>query len=230
MAHVDKWTTKKVYGNENTAAPHVIVDSVRYWTPTKEKVVDFNEVKEYILALKSRGFNIKRVTFDRWNSFDMMEQLRAYGMKCETLSVAKNHFEDMSLAVTEGRIHGPFIPLLIKELLQLRVVGKNKVDHPRTGSKDLADSVCGAIYNAMSLTPKSDNVVSIVSDYYDYDYDDMPEQQENERPEDNDGVIRPPQKREMPPGLKEYLGVEDEEDGPEFQQGPKGYIDNFRII
>ena len=33
----------------------------------------------------------------------------------------------------------------------------NKVDHPRKKSKDLADAVCGAIYGAISHTPRNMN-------------------------------------------------------------------------
>jgi hypothetical protein len=154
MAHVDHWRSQRLMGSTNIIAPFVVVDAVRYWTPTSDKSVDFTEVKDYILNLKRMGFDIRLVTFDRWNSHDMMEQLKEYGMKSETLSVAKKHYEDMALAIYEDRVRGPKIDILIKELLKLRI-NKDKVDHPRQGSKDLADATCGAIYNAISLTPKN---------------------------------------------------------------------------
>ena len=217
LAHVDKWVTMKLSGAMTDAAPYVIVDAVRYWTPTKEKVVDFTEVKNYILSLKQRGFNIRRVTFDRWNSYDMMEQLKAQGMACETLSVAKKHYEDMLLCIMEERVNGPRLPLLIDELLQLKIVKKDKVDHPRKGSKDLADATCGAIYNAISLTPKGDNEVQI------YSYDAFDEELVGGEMESTDGVIRSPAKRQMPTNIRDYLGLEDEE--PERQ-----FVDNFTIL
>lgn len=154
MAHIDHWTTQRIMGSSTITAPYVVVDVIRYWTPTSDKSVDFTEVKDYILDLKRRGFDIKMVTFDRWNSHDMMEQLKTYGLKSETLSVAKKHYEDMALSIYEERCRGPHDPILIKELLKLRI-NKDKVDHPRQGSKDLADASCGAIYNAISLTPKN---------------------------------------------------------------------------
>jgi len=132
-------------------APIVEVDAVRYWTPTSDKSVDFTEVKDYILSLRTAGFNIRVCTFDRWNSHDMMQQLRAYGINTELLSVAKKHYDDMAMVVAEERLHGPHIPLLIDELLQLKIM-RDKVDHPRKGSKDLADAVCGSVYNAISRT------------------------------------------------------------------------------
>ena len=132
-------------------APVVEVDAVRYWTPTKDKSVDFTEVKDYILSLRTAGFNIRVCTFDRWNSHDMMQQLKAYGINTELLSVAKKHYDDMAMVVSEERLSGPYIPLLIDELLQLKIM-RDKVDHPRKGSKDLADAVCGSVYNAISRT------------------------------------------------------------------------------
>jgi phage terminase large subunit-like protein len=154
LAHVDHWRSQRVMGQTSIPAPFVVVDAVRYWTPTTDKSVDFTEVKDYILDLKRMGFDIRLVTFDRWNSHDMMQQLKEYGMKSETLSVAKKHYEDMALAVYEDRLRGPALDILIKELLRLRI-NKDKVDHPRQGSKDLADAVCGAIYNSISLTPRN---------------------------------------------------------------------------
>jgi hypothetical protein len=151
MAHVDRWVNVKVTNEYSQPAPIVVVDAVRYWTPTAEKSVDFTEVKDYILSLKTRGFNIRVCTFDRWNSHDMMQQLKTYGINTETLSVAKKHYDDMAMVVAEDRIKGPAINLLIDELLQLKIM-RDRVDHPRKGSKDLADAVCGSIYNAISRT------------------------------------------------------------------------------
>jgi hypothetical protein len=151
MAHVDRWVNIKVTNEYSQPAPIVSVDAVRYWTPTPDKSVDFTEVKDYILSLRTRGFNIVVCTFDRWNSHDMMQQLKAYGINTEILSVAKKHYDDMAMVVLEERLSGPHIPLLIDELLQLKIM-RDRVDHPRKGSKDLADAVCGSIFNSISRT------------------------------------------------------------------------------
>ncbi|NDB60366.1 hypothetical protein EB001_18240, partial [bacterium] len=156
MAHVQRWVNVKVTDQYSQPAPIVEVDAVRYWTPTPDKSVDFTEVKDYILALRTRGFKIRVCTFDRWNSHDMMQQLKQYGINTENLSVAKKHYDDMAMIVLEERLKGPYIKLLIDELLQLKIM-RDKVDHPRKGSKDLADAVCGSIYNAISLTRFDNN-------------------------------------------------------------------------
>ena len=156
MAHVQKWVNVKVTDTYSQPAPIVEVDAVRYWTPTADKSVDFTEVKDYILSLRTKGFKIRVCTFDRWNSHDMMQQLKQYGINTETLSVAKKHYDDMAMVVAEDRLTGPAIKLLIDELLQLKIM-RDRVDHPRKGSKDLADAVCGSIYNAISRSRPQNN-------------------------------------------------------------------------
>lgn len=153
MAHVDSWKTMKYKGIAESVEPVVIVDFIRFWTPSSDKTVDFQEVRKFIVEMARRGFNIRLVTFDRWNSVEMMEYLEAQGMKTERLSVAKQHYLDLLTVVNEQRLHAPDIEIVRTELMQLQVKG-DKVDHPRSGSKDLADATCGAVYNAISLTPK----------------------------------------------------------------------------
>jgi hypothetical protein len=170
MGHVNKWVEVKVTDTYSQPAPIVEIDAVRFWTPTPDKSVDFTEVKDYILALRTRGFNIKMCTFDRWNSHDMMQQLKQYGINTEILSVAKKHYDDMAMVILEERLSGPHIPLLIDELLQLRIM-RDKVDHPRKGSKDLADAVCGAVYNSISRTRMRRDEEIKIHDYESMSYD-----------------------------------------------------------
>jgi hypothetical protein len=198
LAHVDRWVNIKVTDTYSQPAPIVVVDAVRYWTPTPDKSVDFTEVKDYIIALKSKGFNISVCTFDRWNSHDMMQQLKAYGINTETLSVAKKHYDDMAMIVLEERLTGPYIQLLVDELLQLKIT-RDRVDHPRKGSKDLADAVCGSIYNAISRTKvSSDQEIKI------HTYDSMSYDNDFAKDEDTTvlNMIRAPR---MPNDLKEAM-------------------------
>jgi hypothetical protein len=198
LAHVDKWVHMKVGNEYAQSAPVVVVDAVRYWTPTASKSVDFSEVKDYILSLRQRGFNIKLATFDRWNSHDMMQQLKGYGINTELLSVAKKHYEDFALVVMEERVKGPKIDLLIDELLQLRIM-RDKVDHPRRGSKDLADAVCGSIYNSMYHSKKNTNREIEIHTYTDAKRDNYLEDKQKEI----DNLVRPP--RRMPAELSEAM-------------------------
>jgi hypothetical protein len=196
MAHVKKWVNVKVTDTYSQPAPIVEVDVVRYWTPTPDKSVDFTEVKDYILSLRSKGFKVRVCTFDRWNSHDMMQQLKQYGINTETLSVAKKHYDDMAMVVAEDRLDGPHIPLLIDELLQLKIM-RDRVDHPRKGSKDLADAVCGSICNAISRSrPQNNDEIDI------HTYSSLKWDREEEEDTVVTNMIRPPR---MPKDLSDVL-------------------------
>jgi hypothetical protein len=200
MAHVNKWVNVKVTDTYSQPAPIVEIDAVRFWTPTKDKSVDFTEVKDYILSLKTRGFKIRVCTFDRWNSHDMMQQLKQYGINTEILSVAKKHYDDMAMVVAEERVVGPHIPLLIDELLQLRIM-RDRVDHPRKGSKDLADAVCGSIYNSISRSKFDSNSEVNIHTYESMSYDnDFGTEADGETNSYN--MIRAPR---MPENLKDAM-------------------------
>ncbi len=200
LAHVESWQQRKIGGSFLEPVPFVVVDAVRWWTPTKDKSVNFEDVREYIVSLKNRGFEIYLTTFDRWESADMMQYLSSIGMRNERLSVAKKHYEDMAMVVGEERVYGPHIELLIDELLSLQITRNDKVDHPRKKSKDLSDAVCGAIYNAIAHTPRDLNAPIEVKTY-----ETLREETRNKVPEQkkSDSVIRVP--KNMPSDLEDYM-------------------------
>jgi hypothetical protein len=155
IAHVEKWVNIQVINNYEQVAPIVVVDAVAWWEPKVEGPVNLSEVKQWIQNLRRLGFDIGMVSFDRWQSFDIQNELKQVGMKTDTVSVAKKHYEDMAMLVYEERLAMPAIDLLFDELTQLKIMKNDRVDHPRKKSKDLADAVCGAIFGAISHTPKN---------------------------------------------------------------------------
>ena len=194
IAHVDKWVNVQVIKDYEQISPIVVVDTVAWWEPKVEGPVNLSEVKQWIQNLRRLGFNIGLVTFDRWQSFDIQNELQAVGMRTETVSVAKKHYEDMAMLVYEDRLVMPAIDLLFEELTELKIVKQNRVDHPRKSSKDLADAVCGAIFGAISHTPKDQNLEVEI-----HTFRDRPKSQvDNNR----DGVI---EYKPMPKEVKEYL-------------------------
>jgi hypothetical protein len=218
MAHVEGWEKKEFAGRISEPSPVIKVDAVRWWTPTSDKNVDFVEVRNYIVSLRQRGFNIRRVTFDRWRSDDMIEYLNNIGIKADLLSVDIKHYTDLAIVVQEERIGGPNIPLLHKELLRLRIMPNGKIDHPRDGSKDLADATCGAVFNAISLTPRTRfDTIDIVTAESLRDDALMEEQRQRELEDPNmprsfeeddkfRGQIKPPgPPREMPAEIGDWI-------------------------
>jgi hypothetical protein len=157
IAHVDKWVNIQVIKDYEQVAPIVVVDAVAWWEPRAEGPVNLSEVKQWIINLRRQGFNIGMVSFDRWQSFDIQNELQAVGIRTETVSVAKKHYEDLAMMIYEERVSIPRIPILLEEMSELKIMKGNRVDHPRKKSKDLADAVTGAVFGAISHTPKNNN-------------------------------------------------------------------------
>ena len=194
ISHVEKWVSVQVMKDYEQVVPMVVVDAVVYWEPKIEGPVNLSEVKQWIQNLRRQGFNIGMVSFDRWQSFDIQNELKSVGIKTETVSVAKKHYEDMAMLVYEERVAMPAIDLLFEELTELKIMKGNRVDHPRKLSKDLADAVCGSIFGAISHTPRDLNLeveVHTFSDRRKKGLDNLPE-----------GVI---QLKPMPKDVQDYL-------------------------
>jgi hypothetical protein len=193
IAHVDKWVNVQVIKDYEQIAPIVIVDAVAWWEPKVEGPVNLSEVKQWIQNLRRIGFNIGLVSFDRWQSFDIQNELKAVGIKTDTVSVAKKHYEDMAMLIYEERLAMPAIDLLFEELTELKIMRNNRVDHPRKKSKDLADAVCGAVFGAISHSVKDNNLEVDI-----HTFKDRPKQFDNS----TDNVI---QLKPMPNDVKDYL-------------------------
>jgi hypothetical protein len=194
IAHVDKWVNIQVIKDYQQVAPVVVVDAVAYWEPRVEGPVNLSEVKQWIQNLRRLGFNIGLVSFDRWQSFDIQNELKQVGMRTDTVSVAKKHYEDMAMLIYEERLAMPAIDLLFEELTELKIMRGNKVDHPRKKSKDLADAVCGAVFGAISHTPRDMNTEIEI-----HTFKDRPKTQFDSRPE-NVITYKP-----MPKDVEDYL-------------------------
>ena len=208
IASVEDWVTIKYSETVKHRSPIIKIDAVRYWTPDINKNIDIEDIKNFIVRLKMSGFNIAIVTFDQWNSAAYREQLKNdFKIKTDILSVAKPHYEDFALALTEKRIKGYELPLLVDELMGLRIIKGNKVDHQRRGTKDLSDAVVGAVFNVISYEKQMDEVEIEVR--FGDEYIDI-----NEKP-----VYVEPQRqgpvKKMPNSLAEFINSRsDKEDEP----------------
>ena len=195
VAHVNKWTKTGQFMDYEQIVPDVVVDMVAYWEPKPGSPIDLKTVRKWIVGLRRRGVNIGMVTFDRWNSLDTQMELNQLGVNTETLSVALKHYDDLAMLVYERRVRMPANDILFDELSNLRIVSSTQVDHPRKGSKDLADAVTGAVFNAITRTPKTlGDEVDIVDD------DDVRYRSNGGKGADN--TYKP---LEMPKDIEDYL-------------------------
>ena len=175
----------RTFNDYTQVHPFVIVDAIVWWEPHKEGAVDLSEVKNWIVNFRRDGYQVGLVTFDRWQSFDIQQELKSVGIKTDTLSVGKRHYEDLAMLIYEDRVLMPHIDILLEEMSQLRIVSDKKVDHPRKGSKDLSDAVTGAVYNAIAHTKRNLNQEISIHSYKSLNKDRIEKEKE-------DSVIQPP--------------------------------------
>ena len=113
--------------------------------------ISFEKTRQFIYYLRASGFNIIGVSLDGFQSADMKQMLLAQGYDATIISLDKTPQGYLALrsAMNDERIGLIQIDLLETELVQLqRDIETGKLDHPEDGSKDLSDSLAGALFNA----------------------------------------------------------------------------------
>ena len=148
---------KKTSTQENQAKDlfYSLAFSVSIKAP-KGRQISFEKNRNFIYWLKEQGFNIKGITSDTYQSYDTGQTLKAKGFPYEVLSVDKvdtdrisKPYQYLKSTIYEKRIELYDSKNLIDELIDLeRNINTGKVDHPDGGKKDVADALCGSVYNA----------------------------------------------------------------------------------
>lgn len=130
----------------------------------KGRSISFEKNRNFIRWLKDKGFKIKEITADTFQSVDLLQILTAEGFNTNTLSVDRvetapgetmgicKPYQYLKNTLYEKRIRLYKTDLLYTELVQLEKNNNTgKIDHPdggRTGSKDQADALCGSVFTA----------------------------------------------------------------------------------
>lgn len=112
----------------------------------------FGDIRHLIYNLIKRNFNIIKVTFDGWQSIEMMQQLTQQGVNCELLSVDKTMipYENLKQTMYESRFQSHEMKKFVEELLHLELIEGKKIDHPAKGSKDVSDAAAGTVHNIVT--------------------------------------------------------------------------------
>ena len=136
--------------------------------PGDGREVNFAAVREAILILRGRGFKIRKVSYDGWQSVDSIQILTGKGIECEKLSIDNDlePYDTFLESVNEGRSKLPASGILMQEMKFLGLIRKGKklgVDHPAKGSKDCADAVAGVHYHLRSTTPSKPQSATVAS-------------------------------------------------------------------
>ncbi len=113
--------------------------------------IQFSDVRQLIYSLQDRGFNIKKVTYDGWQSVDSIQILKGRGITAEVLSVDKDTkaYDTLKECLHTNRFDCYKYPQLHYEYKRLELIKGKRVDHPQGGSKDVSDSVAGVCFNVV---------------------------------------------------------------------------------
>lgn len=165
MSHVARWeeVTKTQEGERGELTsfvelrPVVVVDFVAHWSASLQvepaREVQIRWARQLAFELIRRGFNVARFSFDGFQSVDSIQILEAHGVESEKVSTDRTDelWKNLRDLMYEGRVHIGQSPDLLRELLSLDRLPNGKVDHPPTGSKDLADALAGSVHGAVLL-------------------------------------------------------------------------------
>lgn len=121
--------------------------------------VSFEKNRNFIRWLRDRGFAIKGVSSDTYQSAQIQQDLKSDGFKTELISVDRVDnqsriclpYHYLKSAINERRVQiYKKCDLLTDELVGLERLSNGHIDHTSDGinSKDQADAFCGALYLA----------------------------------------------------------------------------------
>ena len=154
MARFDGWDVDEETNEKFKKVKVVLAEQISAGATGE---IRFEDVRSKIYSLKKMGFNIAEITMDQFQSTDTQQILKGKGFRSDTLSVDRtiDPYNTLKELIYTGRVKCHKMPVLQKELMQLEITKSSKVDHPPRGSKDVADAVCGAVFNVIEKTPKS---------------------------------------------------------------------------
>lgn len=146
MGHWDKNAEKLLQGSGVTRGM-AVVDLMVQIKALPGKDIDFDSLRQMIYTLRDRGFYIRKVTMDQFQSVDMMQALMKRGFDVELYSVDRNTeaYDTMLELMLQGMIDFYLYPPFMDEVRRLIVKDGKKVDHPPKGSKDVSDAVAAVI-------------------------------------------------------------------------------------
>jgi hypothetical protein len=149
---------------EPVRLPLVVADLWFSWLAPPGGEVSLEGIREFLFELHlNRYCHLAKVTYDKFQSADSIQILVNRGIIAELLSVDRNtEAYDTLKEVTYGeRLQAYYSEVGINELQRLNIVTGNKVDHPLTGSKDEADALAGAVFNAAT----AEEIDSVLKDF-----------------------------------------------------------------
>lgn len=134
----------------------VVIDFMLQITTPREvsSEIDISKVRDFYLYLKDKyKIHIGKVTYDQFASRESLQHFRKKNIEAELLSVDRTdeQYVEMTHLLNKLQISMYDYPIFKDEFFNLvHYVGKRKVDHEDGKTKDLSDSIVGAVWNSIT--------------------------------------------------------------------------------
>ena len=143
----------------------VVVDHIRFWSPTPDKLISVEEVDNYMVDINKK-FNLGLVTYDNWNSDSSIQKLRKISVPVMETRFTKHYkmmiYDNLYELIVSKRLLIPNHMLLKNELINLQrrysSSGGGYSVAPRADgdiiTDDIADALAGACFNTIDKTAR----------------------------------------------------------------------------
>jgi len=164
MGHFVGWEEDEVTKEKSMKVCIDLMESIELDETLGE--VDLAAIRRRVYDLKAMGYNIKRVSYDQYQSRESIQLLTKRGIKAELLSVDRTvePYNLLKEAIYGKRLDIYYHPVFDKEIKRLEVTNGNKIDHIKGGSKDLTDGCAGVMALIHEYTPKSEGGILIAAE------------------------------------------------------------------
>lgn len=129
----------------------VVVDALLLWEPDRERrlQVSLNNMTDIVIQV-AQLVSVRAVSYDHWQSYSSIETLVGKGIYCEAHNVNADDYGLLKYMVNMQKLLIPTDLWCAWERAQVELsdlerrltpTGQFKVDHPDSGSKDIADTI-----------------------------------------------------------------------------------------
>lgn len=147
----------------------IVFDLVTFLAATDfpgEEEINLQAVRDLLMALRERGMRFGLVSYDGFQSADSRQLLNAAGIPTVLHSVDRNteSYDVLKEWLYARQIRMPDDErsrVFEQEARRLELIAGRKIDHPRDGSKDVADAVAGSVYHATVHVAESTEYVGM---------------------------------------------------------------------
>jgi len=124
----------------------IVVDGVTALKSVETALIPIEDIKRVIYGAIER-LGVYAMVFDTWMYPELVQDVeRKYGVETHKHIVRKRDYDRIDELWEKNELTVVWDDLLQKEFEQLVVINEKKVDHPITGSKDVADCVANVVW------------------------------------------------------------------------------------